>query len=218
MVAQNSTIRTNHIKARIYKTQQNSKCRLCGDKDETINHIISECSKLAQKEYKARHKWVVKVIHWEMCKKFKFDHANKWYMHNQALVLENATHKLLWDFDIQTDHLISARRPDLITLNKKKKERIWKIEDFALPADHRIKLKVCEKKDKFLDLSRELKKLWNMKVIIIPIVTGALGTVTKGLLKGLEDLKIGGWVETIQNTPLLRTTRIVWRVQWKTIS
>ena len=55
MAAQNSAIRSNHIKARIDKTQQNSKCRLCSDRDETINHIISECSKLAQKEYKARH-------------------------------------------------------------------------------------------------------------------------------------------------------------------
>ena len=59
------------------KTQQNSKCRLCGDRDETINQIISESSKLAQ-EYKARHDWVGKVIHWEMCKKFKFDHTNKY--------------------------------------------------------------------------------------------------------------------------------------------
>ncbi len=49
--------RTNRIKARIDKTQQNSKCRLCGDRDETINYIISECSKLAQKEYNARHDW-----------------------------------------------------------------------------------------------------------------------------------------------------------------
>ena len=55
IAAQDDAIRTNHIKARIDKTQQNSKCRLCGDRDETINHIISECSKLAQKEYKARH-------------------------------------------------------------------------------------------------------------------------------------------------------------------
>ena len=123
MAAQNSAIRINHIKARIDKTQQNSKCRRCGDRDETINHIISECSKLAQKEDKARHLWVGKVIHWEMCKKFKFDHANKWYMHNLAPVLENDTQKLLWDFDIQTDHLISARRPDLIIINKKKKKR-----------------------------------------------------------------------------------------------
>ena len=105
----------------INKTQQNSKCRLCGDRGETINHIISECSKLAQKEYKARHDWVGKVIHWEMCKKFKFDLTKKWYMHNPAPVLENTTHKLLWDFNIQTDHLIPARRPDLIIINKRKK-------------------------------------------------------------------------------------------------
>ena len=78
------------------------------------------------------------------------------------------THKLLWDFDIQTDHLISARKPDLIIINKK--ERICKIIDFAVLADHIIKLIECEKKDKYLDLARELKKLWNMKVTIMPIV------------------------------------------------
>ena len=55
IAAQDNAIRTNHFKAGIDKTQQSSKCRLCGDRDETINHIISECSKLAQKEYKARH-------------------------------------------------------------------------------------------------------------------------------------------------------------------
>ena len=74
---QNNVIRTNHIKARIDKTQQNSKCRRRGDRDEKINYIISECSKLAQKEYKARNDWVGKVIHWEICKKFQFDHTNK---------------------------------------------------------------------------------------------------------------------------------------------
>ena len=111
-------------------------------------------------------------------------------MHNSASVLENDTYKLLWDFDIQTNHLISARRPDLIIINKKK--RFCKIVNFAVPADHRIKLKECERKDKYLDLARELKKLWNMKVTIIPIVIGAFGTVTKVLLKGLEDLEVGG--------------------------
>ena len=94
-------MRTNHIKVRIDKTQHSSKCRLCSDRDETISHIISECSKLAKKKYKARHDWVGKVIHWEMCMKFKFDHTNEWYMHNPAPVLENDAHKLLWDFNIQ---------------------------------------------------------------------------------------------------------------------
>ena len=106
---------------RIDKTQQNSKCRLYGDRDETINHI-SECSKLAQKEYKARHDWVGKIVHWDICRKFKFDHTNKWYMHNPAPVLDNDTHKLLWDFNVQTDHLIPASRPDLIIFYKKKRK------------------------------------------------------------------------------------------------
>ena len=92
IAAQDNAIKTNHIKARIDKTQQNSKCRRCGERDETINHIISECNKLARKEYKARHDRVGKVIHWEMCRKFQFDPTNKWYMHNSTPVLENESH------------------------------------------------------------------------------------------------------------------------------
>ena len=69
-----------------------------------------------------------------------------------------------------------------------------------------------------------------MKVTIVPIVIGTLGTITKGLFKGLEDLEVGGRVETIQTTALLKTARILIRVletwwdllslklQWKTIS
>ena len=58
-------------------------------------------------------------------------------MHNPVPVLEKDSHKLLWDFNIQTDHLIPARRPDLIIINNnKKKKRIGKIVDFAVPADH----------------------------------------------------------------------------------
>ena len=84
--------------------------------------------------------------------------------------------------------------------------------DFAVPADHRLKLKESEKKDKYLDLARELKDLWNMKVMILPIVIHALSTETEGLLKGLEDLEMTGRVETIKTTTLLRSSRIMRRV------
>ena len=83
--------------------------------------------------------------------------------------------------------------------------------DFAVPTDYTIKLKECEKKDKYLDLTRELKKLWNMKVTIIPIIIAAFGTVIKVLLKGLEDLEVGGRVVTIQETASLWTARILRR-------
>ncbi|MUZ80509.1 hypothetical protein GLN52_23935 [Shigella flexneri] len=179
--AQNNAIRTNYIKAKIDKTQENSKCRLCGQRDETVNHIISECSKLAPKEYKNRHDWVGKVVHWELCKRLRFEHTDKWYKHKPEPVLENERHNILWDIEIQTDKLITARRPDMIIVNKK--EKTCQIVDFAVPADHRVKLKVAEKLSKYTELARELKGLWNMKTKVIPIIVGALGTVSKYLEK-----------------------------------
>ena len=205
---------TYYDKAKIDKTQQNSKCKLCGDRDETINHVMRECSKLARKEYKTRRSCYGKVIHLELSKKLKFDHTNKWYIHNSESVLENEMHKLLWDFEIQTDPLISARRPDLLIVKrkkrKKKKKRTCRTVDLAIATDQ---LKEFEKRDKYLDLAWELKqKIYNMKLMVILILIGALRTIPKGLVKELEDLEIRGQVETIQTTALLRSARILTRV------
>ena len=76
-------------------------------------------------------------------------------MHNPASVLENEMHQLLLDFEIKTDHLISARRPNLIII---KKMRSCRKVDFVVPVGHRVKLKEVEKKDKYLNFARELKK------------------------------------------------------------
>ena len=71
IATQNNVIRTNYIKVKIDNTQQNSKCRLYSDRDETINHIISECSKLVQKECKTRYNWMGRVIYRELYKKIQ---------------------------------------------------------------------------------------------------------------------------------------------------
>ena len=55
MAAENNAIRTTHIKARIDNQQQNNRCWVYLNMDDTINHIKSKYSKLAQKEYKTRH-------------------------------------------------------------------------------------------------------------------------------------------------------------------
>ena len=77
--------------------------------------------------------------------------------------------------------------------------------NFADPADHRIKTKESEKKDKYLDLAREFNKTMEHEG---DNYTNRIGTVTKGLLKGLEDLEIRGRVKIIQTTTLLKTDRI----------
>ena len=61
--------------------------------------------------------------------------------------------------------------------------------DFAVSAEHKVPLKESEKRDKYPDLARELKKQWNMKVTMIQIAIDALGKVTKVLLQGLGGNK-----------------------------
>ena len=61
ITAPNNALRINCIKARIDKMQQNSQCRLCGDRDETINHIVSECSNFAEREDKSKEDFLGKV-------------------------------------------------------------------------------------------------------------------------------------------------------------
>ena len=131
-------------------------------------------------------------------------------MLNLESVLKNETHKLRWDFKIQTDHLILAKQQDLIITDKKRElAKLW-----TLLSWHTTKrnFQESEKKDKRLDLGRKWKKVRNMKVTFIPIVIGTLGTVTKGLIKGLENLEITRQVGTIQTTTLLRSARILRRV------
>ena len=109
------------------------------------------------------------------------DHMNQWYMPNPEFVPQNDTHKLHRDFEIQTDHIIAGWRPDLTIIYK------IAIMGFNVQVDHRVELKECEKRDKYLDLVRKLKILWNMKVTIISIVIGALSTVIKRMEEGPED-------------------------------
>ena len=61
--------------------------------------------------------------------------------------------------------------------------------NFAVPTDHTVKLKESEKKDKYLDIAKERKKLWNMKMTDIPIVIGALGMSSKDCYKDWRTWK-----------------------------
>ena len=94
---------------------------------------------------------------------------------------------ILWDFKTQIDHpirAIQARRPDLVLINTE--ERTCQLGDFAVPVEHRMKIK----NDRYLDLARELKKhLWNMNATLIPTVVGSLGTVPNGLEKRRESCR-----------------------------
>ena len=106
----------------------------------------------------------------------------------------------MWDFSIQTDHVIEARRPDLVVVDK---ERSCKIIDFAVSGDSRIEEKEKDKIEKYQDLGRELQKRWNVKVKIIPLVVGSLGAILKQFGKRLKQTGITAGTAQVQQTVLL---------------
>ena len=100
---------TNLVKAKSDKSQGDSLCRVCRKVDESLDHIVSGCSKLAQKECKRRHDNLGKIVHWKLARKCNFEAGDKWYEHEPEHVLENEDYKIFWDFSIQTDHVMERR-------------------------------------------------------------------------------------------------------------
>ena len=125
-----------------------------------VFHIVSECRVHAQTEYKGRHDKLAKMIHWDMCKKYGVKVQSKWYDHVPEKVEETDHVKILWDFNIQTDHVIEHRWPDVVVLDKHEK----------MPGDSRVEAKENEKVQKYQDLAREPGKLWQVKVKVVPVV------------------------------------------------
>ena len=97
--------------------------------------------------------------------------------------MENDSWTILWDFTIQTDHVIEARRPDMVIIDKSRNE--CKIIDFACPFHSRFEEKEKDKMKGYNDLKREWKKIWDMPVKVIPVVIDALG-ITQINLKHIE--------------------------------
>ena len=121
---------------------------------------------------------------------------------------ENDDVKLLWDFNIQTDHEITARRPDILIV--KKKEATATIIDISVPGDTRIKDTEHEKILKYQDLKREIKSLWNLRTVnVVPIIVGALGAVTPNLRQHLDDVDCNLSISNIQKSALLGSARIL---------
>ena len=106
----------------------------------------------------------------------------------------------MWDFSIQTGHVIEARRPDLVVVDK---ERICKMIDFAVPGDSSIEEKEKDKIEKYQDLGRELQKIWIVKVKIIPLVVGSLGAIPKQFGNRLKQIRITLGTAQVQKTVLL---------------
>ena len=126
---QEQAIRTSYVKYHIDKSVESLSCRLCGKTDETIRHIVTEYSKVAQTEYK-------RMVCWKLCEKFNLEKSEKCYLHNPQSVTDNVNHRLIWDMNIQCDGVIVERKPDIVIVNKMEKTAV--IINVAIPGDKSI--------------------------------------------------------------------------------
>ena len=108
------------------------------------------------------------------------------------------------DFSIQTDHDIEAQRPDLAVVDKM--DRSCKIINFAVPGDSRIEGKEKDKIEKYQDLGRELQRIWNVKLKIMPLLVGSQ------FGNRLNQIGITVGTALVQKTALLETARILRQV------
>ena len=139
-------------------------------KCESVEHLLSGCEKLAQKEYKSRHDNVTKEVLLDLCMKNGLKYTEKWYEHVPKGAVENEEVKM-WDINVQCDNVLEARRPNILI---DKKERKGIIIDIAVLADLGVEEKERRK------IKRELGRLWKLKTVeVLPIVIGALGSATK---------------------------------------
>ena len=170
--------------------------------------MIAECKNLAQNEYKQRHDNIARIVHLELCQKFGLVGKVKWYNHQPASVVENDRVKILWHFNIQADHVIQHRRPDIVVLYKT--EGKCHLLDIAVPGDKRIELIEQGKIDNYSKLRQEVKKIWNLsQFLVVPVVIGALGVTSRRLKDWLRKLDVKSSIELLQKAALLGTAKIV---------
>ena len=132
---QDQVICTHVYQAKIMRSPMSSVlCRLCGDQDETIQHVLAGCSILAPTCYLNRHNLVAKVLHFHLCKSFHIPvPSNSWFTHRPLPVIENDKIKILWDFDMVTDVKVSCNWPDIVIFLKQDQHIMFL--EVSCPAD-----------------------------------------------------------------------------------
>ncbi|CAB0030643.1 unnamed protein product, partial [Trichogramma brassicae] len=201
---------TNNYRRYILRDGTVDICRACRRPGESLRHIISGCSHLANGEYLHRHNLVAKIIHQQLALKYGLVESEvPYYKYTPAPVLENGRATLYWDRSVITDRTIVANKPDIVLTDRLTRQAI--LVDITIPHDENLVKAEKDKLTKYLDLAHEVTAMWDVdSTIIVPIVVSANGLIAKSLDQHLKRLSLDGWVKgQIQKAVLLDTARIV---------
>ena len=199
--------------------EQDKRCRVCKERDETVEHLVAGCKVLAGQEYLSRHNRALMILAVIWAKeKGLIDEQVVWYKERweRGKVLENENAKLIWDFEFHLRKTTTARRPDL-TLEDKNQKKIW-ICDMTCPQQQNIEAKRIEKLTKYRQLAFEMRERRpGFEIVIVPIAIGALGGGMRQARVDVskiftEDHKVEKTVCEMQKTILMDSETIIRKV------
>ena len=210
--AQENVVPTRLYHRTVIKDGSSQECRMCGEEAESVGHLVSHCKVLRQTEFKRRHDKMGLRVYWEVCGKRGLQRSSNWYEETPDPIRKSADgrYEVWWDQKVSTPTAFEANRPDLVVIDHV--DRKWYLVDFAVPFDRNILLKEEEKVSKYKDLAAEVCRMNSVKVDVVPIVVGALGTVSKNLVGWLKRIGVDDVVGALQTSAIIGTSAILRKV------
>ena len=117
---------------------------------------------------------------------------------------------ILWNQQIQTDRTIRNNKSDIISCDNDKGTCL--LIDVAISGDRNVIKKEAEKILKYKDLTIEIQHMWNVETKVIPVITGATGTISKTFRKYVSNIPGNHEVKELQKTAMLGTAHILQKV------
>ncbi|XP_030767020.1 uncharacterized protein LOC115890810 [Sitophilus oryzae] len=210
---EDQVIATRSHRKFVLKENITDRCRMCNQFSESIQHISSGCPTLAPTSYTERHNNIAKIIHLELSLILGLQSVQtKYFNYTPEPVMENSSHKLYWDTLILTDKTVLHNKPDILWINKYKKECF--IIDIAVPLDQNLQKTATEKIQKYQDLAYGLRRVYQLnKAIVLPFVISANGLIHKDFTRNTELLKLNPKLTNeCLKAAILGTVRIVRKV------
>ena len=176
-----------------------------------MEHLISGCQTLAADQYLNRHNQVAAQLHLDICRHYGIKvEAKCWYQHKPEQVMEIEKATILWDSPVITDRHVCCNKPDIV-IQEKKSDRC-QIIDVAIPSDYNIQKKATVKMSNYVDFQIECQRLWNKKVEVIPVITGATRIADKNIKKYVGRIPGCHNIYSLQRSAILETAHILWKV------
>ena len=210
--AQEQALPTNFLKAKITGESEDANCRVCKKELETVTHLVSSCSGLAQREYKRRHDRMGLRVYWEICKKYGMKCSEHWYTECPEKVRKSECgfYEVWWDRPVETTKRLEHNKPDVVIIDRKRK--LWTFIDFSVPNDKNVLLKGEEKKETYKELANEIRRIHKVRTKIVPIVVGALGVLPSNLEENLKYLEMPYVIRCLQVSAVIGSSIILRKI------